>query len=98
MLGLSGRLGPRDPSTIAAVKTWARRALGLPPDSALLVTELACHEPGCPPVETVIADVSRPGVRRTWKLHQPLSTLTEADIHRMLTADNPTQSDATSGT
>ncbi|WP_324840778.1 hypothetical protein [Actinocrinis sp.] len=30
----------------------------------------ACSEPGCPPVETVIAMLDDDDGRRTWKLHR----------------------------
>ncbi len=38
----------------AQVADLVRLHLGLP-DAAVTVSQLACREPGCPPVETVIA-------------------------------------------
>ena len=37
------------------VKEWTRVRFKLPQDAAILVTEVACALPGCPPLETVVA-------------------------------------------
>ena len=37
------------------VKEWTRVRFKLPQDAAILVTEIACALPGCPPLETVVA-------------------------------------------
>src|SRR6516164_7998977 len=37
------------------VKEWTRVRFKLPHDAAILVTEVACALPGCPPLETVVA-------------------------------------------
>jgi hypothetical protein len=42
------------------IRAWVEALFGLTPDDTVLVTELRCHEPGCPPVETVIG-ILRPG-------------------------------------
>jgi hypothetical protein len=58
----------------AAVR--ARFALG---EAAILVAEIACAVPGCPPVETVIAFWS--GERRHhFKVFKPLAEVTEHDL------------------
>ena len=62
----------------AQVKRWVREHLALD-DATLVVSELACTEPGCPPIETVIA-VLDVGHQQTWKLHKPLAEVDEADI------------------
>ena len=48
----------RNPAQVAAFETieaWTRARFGLAAIDAVLVTELACRLPGCPPLETVIA-------------------------------------------
>lgn len=42
------------------IRGWVQSEFRLAPDDTVLVTELRCHEPGCPPVETVIG-ILRPG-------------------------------------
>jgi hypothetical protein len=79
-------LGRRTEATATArIKGWA--ADTLPPDDerTILVTELACSEPGCPPVETVIALLG-PGGPQQWKLHKPAASITEDDVRSSLTA------------
>ena len=68
-----------DAAAVGRVRLWAEA--GLPADGAaiVMVTELACHEPGCPPVETVIAVLGGPGPR-TWKIPRAAADLTAADV------------------
>lgn len=62
------------------IKVWASEALHLGEDDAVLVTELRCHEPGCPPLETVIA-VMRPGQATVQaKIHRAAAELTLAEV------------------
>ena len=63
-----------------------RTTLNLPDDVAVTVQELACREPGCPPVETVIAVLA--AVPRRWKVHRPLADVDDELVTRLLT-DNP---------
>jgi len=74
------------PAAMAALKRWVREALALGDDDTVMVTELTCREPGCPPLETVVAVLRGPG--RTWqfKVHTPVAALTDADRARLLAA------------
>lgn len=69
----------RDVSATARVKEFLRSALVLSEDSTVLVTELRCTEPGCPPLETVLA-VLVDGCLQQRKLHKPVSEVTDADV------------------
>ena len=40
---------------LARVKEWVRKRFSLADDAAILVSEVACNLPGCPPLETAIA-------------------------------------------
>ena len=72
------------PGNSREIKSWVSEGLGLTDDVSILVTELQCHEPGCPPVETVIA-VLRPGVQAAQvKIHQPMAELTHAQVAKAL--------------
>ncbi len=85
-------LGPRrtlDSDAVARVKQWALRILELPEDVALLVTELQCSEPGCPPLETVIAVLDPPGQQRQFKIHQAINEVSFEDVERVIR--NPQQ-------
>jgi hypothetical protein len=78
MLDLGGKRRA-DAAAVGRVRLWAEA--GLPADDAaiVMVTELACHEPGCPPVETVIALLGGPSPR-TWKIPRAAADLTAADV------------------
>ncbi len=70
---------------VRAIKAWAAAHARLSDDDTVLVIELACREPGCPPLETVIA-VSRAGAppdRRS--IHKPLAEVVEADVRALFT-------------
>jgi hypothetical protein len=83
------RLTPnRDASTgagTAALKSVVRQVLGLDDRHTVVVQQLACAEPGCPPVETVVAVLAAGDQPRRWTLHKPLSDVTAEDIQVILT-------------
>ena len=54
MLGNFNR-SPEQIDALNRVETWTRVRFKLATDEAVLVTELACALPGCPPLETVVA-------------------------------------------
>jgi hypothetical protein len=64
---------------IRQIKRWVEDLLALGPDTAVMVTELACTEPGCPPLETVIA-VLGPASREQRKLHRPVADVTHEEV------------------
>ena len=77
--------GPRaDPAAVQQVKSWARDALRAGEDTALVVNEIACADPGCPGAETVIL-VMEPGRRtRACKIPKLLDDVTEPDVRGAL--------------
>ena len=46
----------------------------------MTVAELACVEPDCSPVETVLTVYGAEGRRRSWHIHQPLDEIDEAMV------------------
>ena len=79
----------RNPGRAAAIKSWVAARLGLGEADIVTVAELACHEPGCPPVETVIAVHGADGGRRDWRIHKPLAEIVEEDVVSMGPGDDP---------
>jgi hypothetical protein len=71
---------------IAAIKAWVRELLPVPDEAALMVTELVCHEEGCPPIETVIAALSDDQPPRQWKLHKTMAEVSREDIVKLASA------------
>lgn len=70
----------------AHIAQLVRTLLRLPDDVAVTVQQLSCREPGCPPVETVIAVLRAPA--RRWNLHHPLTAISDEMVTRLL-IDNP---------
>ncbi len=68
------------PGRAGEVKAWVAKHLALSGEDLVTVAELACHEPGCPPVETVVTVHGADGQRRTWHIHQPLAEVDEAHV------------------
>jgi hypothetical protein len=58
------------------------RALTGDPEQAIMVSELACLEEDCPPIETVISMLD--GDRKTYKIHKPLKDVTPLDIEQVI--------------
>jgi hypothetical protein len=77
MIGANFNARRSAPSAI--VKTWVRRHCSLGDDVTVLVAQLACAEPGCPPTETVISILDSNSTTSV-RLHKPLSEVTERDI------------------
>ena len=46
---------PELAEALARVKEWVRKRFTLAEDAAILVSEVACNLPGCPPLETAVA-------------------------------------------
>ena len=68
------------PGRAGAVKGWVTECLSLTEADLVSVAELACHEPGCPPVETVVTVHESDGQRRQWHVHKSLSEVEKADV------------------
>jgi hypothetical protein len=79
---LKGALGlPKpDRDAMERIKALARAARHFSPDTAFAVNEIACADPACPGIETVIL-IMEPDVKtRACKIPKPLDQVTEQDI------------------
>ena len=70
------------PAQIQQLKTWVYQTLSLDQSVPISISQLTCTEPGCPPLETVIAVMTQPP--KTYKIHQPAIDITEADVLQAL--------------
>ncbi|MFH9575796.1 hypothetical protein ACH4MG_35360 [Streptomyces sp. NPDC017454] len=52
-----------------------------------MVRQLVCTEPGCPPLETVVAVLPMDGPARRWTLYRPADQITEDDLRAALLTD-----------
>jgi hypothetical protein len=51
----TGRKSAGHLEALERVREWTRQRFKLPAETAILVSEVACNLPGCPPLETVVA-------------------------------------------
>ncbi|MFO0954303.1 MAG: hypothetical protein U0835_24730 [Isosphaeraceae bacterium] len=72
-----------DPAHVARIKGWVAEALRLPEGAAVMVTQLQCREPGCPPLETVIAILDGSATNRKKTLHKAAADVSREDVDRL---------------
>lgn len=92
----SGRVTP-DPQ-VGRLKEVVRGLLDLDDDTGVVVRQLACTEPGCPPLETVVAVLPARGEARRWTLHAAADQITEDDLRAALTDELNNTSEQGAGT
>lgn len=52
------------------------------PDTAIIsIAELTCHEPNCPPLETVITVRFEKGLTKNWRVAKPINEIEESNIN-----------------
>ena len=64
----------------ADIRSWTRQRFALPDDAAVLVAELTCAVPLCPPLETAVAFWTEDGKRHQFKLLKPMQEIAADDI------------------
>jgi len=72
-----------NPATVRQIKVLITERFELPESTTLAVAELRCHEPDCPPVETVITARHADGLVRDWRIAKPLNNIERADIEKL---------------
>jgi len=69
---------PEHSAALDRVREWVRERFALG-DAAILVAEVACAVPGCPPIETVIAFWSEER-RHHFKVFKPVAEVVTDDL------------------
>ena len=82
MRGLFERNRP-DAEASRRVKELVTKRFGLPETTTLAVAELRCHEPDCPPIETIVTARDADGRMRDWRIAKPLSEVEAADVEML---------------
>ena len=62
------------------VKEWTRTRFGLPEDAVIVVSEVACPLPGCPPLETIVLFWTADQVRHHFKVFKRAQEIVEDDL------------------
>ena len=65
---------------VARVKGWTRKRFDLPAEATVMVTELVCRRPNCPPLETVIAFWLGDDQRRHFRVFKPTQEVRADDL------------------
>jgi nitrate reductase molybdenum cofactor assembly chaperone NarJ/NarW len=71
--------GPGISAEQERVRTWTREHFQLPEDETIMVSELPCSDPGCPPVETHLVFWTQAG-RHQFKVFKPLAEVVPDDL------------------
>jgi nitrate reductase delta subunit len=66
-------------AVVARVRGWTKARFALTDDETLMVSELACSVPGCPPIETHVVFWTAAG-RHHFKIFKPLAQVSEDDL------------------
>jgi hypothetical protein len=78
MLGFTTK-SPDRAGALACVRAWTKARFALTDDETVMVSELACSVPGCPPIETHVVFWTAAG-RHHFKIFRPLAQVTENDL------------------
>jgi len=77
MLGFANKL--ENSAAIERARQWTRARFALAQDQTVMVSEIACGVPGCPPVETHVVFWTTAG-RHHFKIFKPLEQVSEDDL------------------
>lgn len=79
MLGFK-RKSPAHLQALGQVREWTRERFKLPAEATILVAEIACTVPGCPPIDTVVAFWTADETRHQFKIFKPVEEVMQDDL------------------
>jgi hypothetical protein len=79
MLGFK-RNSPARLHALDRVREWTRERFKLPAEATIMVAEIACTVPGCPPIDTVVAFWTDDGTRHQFKIFKPVAEVVQGDL------------------
>jgi hypothetical protein len=71
---------PGQAAAVERIKAWTRERFRLADEAAILVSEVSCGLPGCPPLETIIAFWTDKDTRHHFKVFKPAAEVSEDDL------------------
>jgi nitrate reductase delta subunit len=74
------RKPPGNAAAADRLRAWTRERFALPEDAAVMVAEVACAVPGCPPLETLVAFWTEADRRHHFKVFKPLAEVIADDL------------------
>lgn len=73
------RPDPVPPLITSRLRGWVQAVLDLPDDEVVTVSQLACRDAGCAPIETVLT-VLRPGAPVVGRIPLPAARVCASDV------------------
>ncbi len=73
------RKAPFQDAALDRAREWTRARFALTADETVMVSEIACGVPGCPPIETHVVFWTAAG-RHHFKIFKPLAEVSEDDL------------------
>jgi G3E family GTPase len=73
--------------TVDQIRYWTRQNLGFPPDAPVVIKEVPCVKPGCPPIETALMVFLKGEPPRLYKIQKAINETTFDDVYNLI--DNP---------
>jgi hypothetical protein len=67
-------------AAIDQVRGWTRARFSLPEHAVIMVSEVSCALPGCPPIETIVVFWTDDAVRHRFKLFKPVAEVIANDL------------------
>ena len=68
---------------IRKLKIQISKKYQLPESTIISVAELACHEPGCPPIETIITARAEDGSMQNWRVGKSIDKIEESELNQL---------------
>jgi G3E family GTPase len=75
------------PFTLDQIKYWTQQNLQFPPEAPIVVKEVPCVKPGCPPIETAIIVFLKGEPPRLFKIQRTINDVTFDDVYNLI--ENP---------
>jgi G3E family GTPase len=73
--------------TLDQIRYWTRQNLVFPADTPIVVKEVPCVKPGCPPIETAILAFLKGEPPRFYKIQKTINEVTFDDVYNLI--ENP---------
>ena len=68
---------------IRKLKIQISKKYQLPESTIISVAELACHELGCSPIETIITARAEDGSMQNWRVGKSIDKIEESDLSQL---------------
>jgi hypothetical protein len=83
MLGLFNRRPRPDAEAVTRLKGWVADLMTLGDKDHIAIAELACHEPGCPDLETVVTVTLADRRRFVLRFPSAVAEVSEAEVQSL---------------